>query len=421
MTTATTTPIGKPHPKGTLPSVNISSRMEEEEDEFFFPKKTVSLKKRKLSHSEPQQIPTSNSFEKITPEDSNMEEIEPDEEEVTPVVLKNIPPVVLEGIKANLEKIQKGVNNICQSKTTYKFNKDLIYIYTTTKEDYESLISYLKAKNRTFYTHTPAWNKTKKIVLKGLPNLNDDKEIIKELEEHGIHCKEVKIIKKKTAEMPDTPVRLLHLELKTNIKDVKKINHLFYTRIKWEDYVNKKGIAQCHRCQGFGHGTNGCFLQPYCVKCAGNHLTADCTKDEKTPPTCVNCGGEHPASYSQCIVATKYRNRKFTKNQSPHKQTAIPQHKSASSPPPVTPKEFPLLKGQQINHTRPPTPAWTRTNSPSTPDNLSSILELQQEINTLHQLCDVNELLEDLRKLNQALAQCQTKGQRLLAVLNATK
>ncbi|GIX70693.1 hypothetical protein CEXT_183111, partial [Caerostris extrusa] len=60
------------------------------------------------------------------------------------------------------------------------------------------------------------------------------------------------------------------------------------------------GIAQCHRCQKFGHSSINCRLTARCVKCAQEHLTSECPTQRTDAPLCANCNGKHPASYRGC-------------------------------------------------------------------------------------------------------------------------
>ena len=56
-----------------------------------------------------------------------------------------------------------------------------------------------------------------------------------------------------------------------------------------------------------------------CVKCAGKHLTTQCSKTKEAKPKCIHCGEAHPASYRGCLVAkemqkmkNKYTNKPVT-------------------------------------------------------------------------------------------------------------
>jgi hypothetical protein len=62
-------------------------------------------------------------------------------------------------------------------------------------------------------------------------------------------------------------------------------------------------MAQCTNCQRYGHNKNYCHLKPRCVKCAGDYLTNQFHKKEKSSDvTCVLCGGNHPANYKGCTI-----------------------------------------------------------------------------------------------------------------------
>ncbi|GBP12311.1 hypothetical protein EVAR_75753_1 [Eumeta japonica] len=49
--------------------------------------------------------------------------------------------------------------------------------------------------------------------------------------------------------------------------------------------------GQCHNCQSYGHSSKHRFNPARCIKCLGNHSTAQCTrnKDIDGPPACVLC------------------------------------------------------------------------------------------------------------------------------------
>jgi hypothetical protein len=79
-----------------------------------------------------------------------------------------------------------------------------------------------------------------------------------------------------------------------------------------------KLIAQCKKCQAFGHTQKFCSKEQRCVKCAGRHVTSDCQKSKTQLPKCVNCGEGHPANYRGCVVAKelqKIRNKKATQGE----------------------------------------------------------------------------------------------------------
>lgn len=78
-------------------------------------------------------------------------------------------------------------------------------------------------------------------------------------------------------------------------------------------------VGQCHRCQLYGHSQKHCHGRPRCVKCLGDHGTADCPRPKDRtlctePPSCVLCGESgHPANYRGCSKAPKKSSPKLNK------------------------------------------------------------------------------------------------------------
>ncbi|GBP25702.1 Nucleic-acid-binding protein from transposon X-element [Eumeta japonica] len=66
--------------------------------------------------------------------------------------------------------------------------------------------------------------------------------------------------------------------------------------------------GQCHNCQSYGHSSRHCYHSARCVKCLGDHGTAQCTRNKDTdgPPACVLCKQKgHTANYLGCPRAPK--------------------------------------------------------------------------------------------------------------------
>ncbi|GBP58741.1 Nucleic-acid-binding protein from transposon X-element [Eumeta japonica] len=78
--------------------------------------------------------------------------------------------------------------------------------------------------------------------------------------------------------------------------------------IKAEQPRKRALFGQCHNCQSYRHSSRHCFNPARCVKCLGNHGTAQCTcnKDTDGPPACVLCKQKgHTANYLGCPHAPK--------------------------------------------------------------------------------------------------------------------
>ena len=69
----------------------------------------------------------------------------------------------------------------------------------------------------------------------------------------------------------------------------------------------KNSIVQCTRCQSYRHNKTYCARPFFCVKCGGDHDTAECAKYPASPPTCALCCGAHPANYKGCDVYRRFQ------------------------------------------------------------------------------------------------------------------
>lgn len=264
-------------------------------------------------------ITTRNSFEAIS--EQKKEDPENHADNNVEKKREKIPPIILNATVTDFIEFREALLEDCKDGATIKHLQTQTKIYTNTREDYQLILDRLAEGSTEFYTFTPAWEKKKQLVLKGLPNVYTEEEIINELKIKNIECTKVIIIKKKDAQATAVPVRLLTFEASTNIGDVKKVRALQHTRISWENYINKRGVTQCFKCQGFGHGAKHYHLQPKCVKCGKDHLTQECKKDMKTKPKCCNCGDEHPASFVGSANNPDFTRREHRRRQ--HEQTSI--------------------------------------------------------------------------------------------------
>jgi hypothetical protein len=95
----------------------------------------------------------------------------------------------------------------------------------------------------------------------------------------------------------------VELQPARNNKDIFNVEYIQQCKIKFEPPRYKRDIAQYANCQRYGHTKNYCHLKPRCVKWAGDRLTNQCHKKERSSDvTCVLCGGNHPAKYKGCTV-----------------------------------------------------------------------------------------------------------------------
>lgn len=81
-------------------------------------------------------------------------------------------------------------------------------------------------------------------------------------------------------------------------KVIYKVQFLLnYRVVVFESPRAKRQIPQCATYQSYGHTKGYCFRKPRCVKCAGNHVTANCHRKERSEHVkCVLCNDNHPAT-----------------------------------------------------------------------------------------------------------------------------
>ena len=112
----------------------------------------------------------------------------------------------------------------------------------------------------------------------------------------------------------------------SSIDDIFNIKEICRQIIKIEAVKGTKEIAQCKKCQQFGHTMTYCARIPKCARCAESHLTKECNRDGRSAPICVNCKGNHPASYRGCPNAkeaqrARNRSNKASKPMAPKQVT----------------------------------------------------------------------------------------------------
>lgn len=151
-----------------------------------------------------------------------------------------------------------------------------------------------------------------------------------------------------------------------NIGEIKKISAVDNVG----DVSEERNNVQCYRSQRFGHGAVNCNLQPRCVKCAGTHLTVECSmqKTAEAKAACCNCGGDHPANFSKCPLLEAYLDKKLR--------------------PAVKTINKPALIRERISYA-----SITRgeTNQTQTKNDFD---ELASEFQKLNQLCDIKNSLQ---------------------------
>ncbi|GJQ79066.1 hypothetical protein Trydic_g18471, partial [Trypoxylus dichotomus] len=215
-----------------------------------------------------------------------------------------IPPVVLRDkarwMRVNAEIQQLGV------KIIKVVNAQVgIRIQPATASDYRRLVEIVTNMKVPFHSYQLTEEKPLKIVLRGLPEEISDEEIQEDLAQQGFATATVK---RMTVGPNKRPIPLVFVQLTKNeqskkIFDLRQVCGL-YVRVE-SKLIKKDTVTQCHRCQLYGHGQRNCHAAAVCVKCAGPHQTAECSKPREAPAKCALCQGPHTANYGGCPKAPR--------------------------------------------------------------------------------------------------------------------
>lgn len=224
------------------------------------------------------------------------------------------PPVIVSNIKdyKQLNDTLK-VTNI-QFATTL-MNNEQIKINVNTESEYRELTKHMNESKQEWHSYENKQTRPIRVMVKNLHRTCDPADIKAELEAKNFKIVDVinkykkNITNGKVTIIP-LPMFMLTFENTENVKRIFEIQYLQNTRVKVEAIKTNQLIPQCKKCQRYGHTQKYCQHSPICVKCAGKHLTAVCTKPASVAPKCINCGEAHPASYRGCVVAKELQKRR---------------------------------------------------------------------------------------------------------------
>lgn len=267
----------------------------------------------------------------------------------------------------------EAVSTACRMRgiiyTHARSTKDGIKVQVPTPSDHRKLTAFLRDQRIGFHTYALEDERLLRVVIRGLPVEITPDSIKADLCAQGFPVREVhRMYNGRTK----TPFELVLVVLNLTpegkaIFDLKMVNNLSGLHV---ETPHRNGTpSQCHRCQLYGHSARNCFAQPRCVKCLGDHGTADCTRtrDTSEPPSCVLCGASgHTANYRGCPKAPKADKRATRRPAPARAKTSQPQYtkttpKVAMAPPATAPqnawsKPLPMTSSASQAKPAPPCP-----------------------------------------------------------------
>jgi len=295
------------------------------------------------------------------------------------------PPVILSNAE-DYSEVKRTLEAQKVRFTANLMNNNQIKINVDNEHEHRDLTKTMNAANWQWHTYENKQTRPIRIMVRNLHPSCKPEEIKTELTNRGFQILDVvnKIQKRKDNNNKYTVTALpLFMLTFANTEEVKKIydiQHICNLKVKIEALKSNKLIPQCKRCQRYGHTQRFCQRDPNCVKCAGQHLTAECSKQRKIAPKCYNCGEAHPASYRGCMVAKELQKRRDNLNKT-NKSKTDPRREFVAR---KTTSELTFAQAAQGSVTR----------EPIQKENDKQIMELLQNIQIM-----IDKLAERIDKL----------------------
>ena len=87
--------------------------------------------------------------------------------------------------------------------------------------------------------------------------------------------------------------------------EIRMLNYKIYVDFHRCKVHDRFHLAQCYKCQKFGHTKNNCPMKAtdvhICRYCSGNHVSSTCPyKGDDEHYKCANCGQKHSSTYVKC-------------------------------------------------------------------------------------------------------------------------
>lgn len=439
----------------------------------------MSSKKKRKQENRNNAASTKNRFdvldEESDSENSDMETMETNAKEGTTSNLtsKEIskpkrskpPPLVVHDLVESHTKFVKILKDILTEKFYVKYHKDFTEVFTENQNEYQRLKSIWQQNNYQFHTYSDKNSKKRTLVIKGLHENTEVQDLKIELESLNYEVHSINLMKN-----TKQPMFMVTLNENVQIKQIKQeVKYLGHTKIIWDNYINKRRITQCHRCQAWGHATSNCYAKPACLKCAEGHLTKDCEKPKTIPAKCVNCGEDHPANATCCAAykarlemvesrsKTKiYKNTMDTRLIPTSRYQPLPTFSDHSQFPTIayqkpTAKETPVQRPTATYTLQQNQPAAMSSSQPqestakkttaeqdntsvrnsysvattkrhqntynladtkNNTSHVSELLQLSKEVRELSKIFDISKMITAVRTLKNQLLQCETEGEK---------
>lgn len=230
-----------------------------------------------------------------------------------------IPPIFLHNANNHLAIIE-DIKKVTTDEFSTKYTTNFLRINLSSETDYRNLTKYYLEHKLNFHTFHNPENSPLTVVIRNVPISLKEDEILEALKSQKLPV--LKVVRLLSKEKKAIPLCCVDLTKNEQAENIYKLDRLFNSVVTVEPRRKSRDIAQCTRCQRYGHTKNYCQLEPRCVKCKGNHIYSDCPKRPNEAPVCVNCDGQHSANYKGCSYYQKFKT--MTNHNHPLRPDATP-------------------------------------------------------------------------------------------------
>ena len=221
------------------------------------------------------------------------------------------PPIFVDHV-SNIQPLIDMLNEKVNNEYVLRVIKpNQIKIQPSKPDIYSIIVKELTAKNTEFFTYKAKNERSFRTILRNMHHSVDVEEVKAELLSLGHKVTNIYNMKHRESKLP-LPMFVVEFEQQTNNKEIYEIKGLLHLRIDFEPPRPKRQIPQCANCQRYGHTKSFCHRKPKCIKCAGDHLSKNCSRQTRSDSVkCALCEGNHPANYKGCRVYQDLQRNKY--------------------------------------------------------------------------------------------------------------
>lgn len=294
------------------------------------------------------------------------------------------------------------------AKIAVKTSGKFIKVFPETDANVITIAEFLKSQNLDFYRKA-IFDCLLRAVIKGLPYKCSTYLIAENLQEQGFKVISVTAMNSKR-DGRLLPFYKVELRRDAMAKEIFQLTRLCHLVITVETVKTSMKAVQCYNCNPLHHLSRERSLPTTCCKCSGSHRSSECSvvtkENPEIKPTCQNFGLDHVSAYRGCKAFPV--KPQFVKKSFAEAIKSKQQKKNSQK----TSKDQPNSKAPAATHQQKAAVAEIQS-------DLKSIAQLVDEIKAEFVIDSFSEIKNMLLDTLQKIKQCETKEEKLFALLNS--